>query len=107
MPKRHLEKLRVIIKDAVGLDITYAYDDLVFPECTAFLFQFDDTDENNFFCYFHKDCIPEEKEKISKKLLDVCKAERCTIVFKGNFELEQKKDAEEIEIRFLKEDHNE
>jgi cysteinyl-tRNA synthetase len=107
MPKRHLEKLRVIIKNAAGLDISYAYDDLVFPEHTAFIFQFDDADENNFFCYFHKDCILEEKQKISKQLLDVCKAEGCTVAFKGDFELAQKKETEEIEIRFLKEAHDE
>ena len=101
MSKRHLDKLRFIIKEAVGLDITYAYDDLVFPEHTAFLFQFDDTDEHNFFCYFHKDCIPEEKTAIAEKLAATCKANDCTVDFKNDFELAPK--GQEFEIRFLKE----
>ena len=101
MPIRHLEKLRFILKEAVGLDISYAYDDLVFPEHTAFLFQFDDADENNFFCFFHKECNPEKKQEIQENLQRVCAAEGCTVTFKGAFELAQKD--EEIEIRFLKE----
>ena len=102
MPLRHLEKLRYILKEAVGQDISYAYDDLVFPEHTAFLLQFDDSNENNFFCYFHKDCIPEEKRQISQKLAKVCTDEKCTMTFKGNFELTQK-EGEQVEIRFLTE----
>ena len=100
MAKRQLEKLRVLIKEAVDLDVTYAYDDLVFPEHTAFLFRFDDADENHFFCHFHKDCIPEERRLISNKLSTVFGANESTVSFMEMFELEQKN--EEVEIRFLK-----
>jgi len=31
MKFRNLETVRYIIKEATGLDLTYAYDDLVFP----------------------------------------------------------------------------
>ena len=83
------------------MDITYAYDDLVFPEHTAFLFQFDDNNDNNYFCFFHKDCIPAEKKKISDRLAAVSSENNCTVTFKGRFILAQKD--QEFEIRFLKE----
>jgi len=41
MEFRNLENLRAFIKDATGLDVSYAYDDLVFPDHTAFIVQFD------------------------------------------------------------------
>ena len=100
MAKRHLEKVRVLIKDATGLDISYAYDDLVFPEHTAFLVQFDDTDDNNFFCYFHEECVPAEQDRIFERLSDTCKLNNCTLVRKGAFNLAQK--GQSVEIRFLK-----
>jgi hypothetical protein len=93
---RDLEKVRSIVKEATDLDIAYAYDDLVFPEHAAFLIQFDDANENNYFCYFHEDCLPESKAEISSNLTQALKKHRCTLVSKGSFTLEQK--GEEIEI---------
>ena len=96
---RDLEKAKTIIAEATGLDITYAYDDLVFPEHVAFIVQFDDSKADSYFCYFHTDCIPEEKVKIKENLLQACKNNRSTMKFKGSYTLEQK--GEEFEIKFL------
>jgi len=96
---RDLEKIRMIIKEATDLDIAYAYDDLVFPEHAAFLIQFDDANQDNYFSYFHQDCLPESKDEIDNNLLQAFKKHRSTLVSKGSFTLEQK--GEEIEIRFL------
>ncbi len=96
---RDLEKVRVIVKEATDLDIAYAYDDLVFPEHAAFLIEFDHTCENNYFCYFHDDCLPESKEEIFSNLFQSFKKHRSSLISKGIFTLEQKE--EEIEIRFL------
>ncbi len=98
MKFRDLEKVRIIIKDATGLDISYAYDDLVFSEHAVFLLQFDDNNENNFFCYFHKDCIPKEQKSIVKSLTEVCKKKGCTLIPKGAFTLKQK--GKKLDIHF-------
>jgi hypothetical protein len=95
---RDLEKVRKIIKEATDLDVTYAYDDLVFPEHTAFLIQFDDTSENNYFCYFHQDCLADSKAEIFNNLTAALKKYRSKIVSKGSFVLSQKN--EEVEIKF-------
>ncbi len=96
---RDLEKVRVILKEATDLDIAYAYDDLVFPEHAAFLIQFDNVNGNNYFSYFHEDCLPASKEEIFTNLSQSFMKHRSSLVAKGTFKLEQK--GEEIEIWFL------
>ncbi|WP_167605497.1 hypothetical protein [Maribellus sediminis] len=98
MKFRNLEAVRYIIKEATGLEITYAYEDLVFPEHMAFLIQFNDANEKNLFCYFHNDCNPEDKNQLYKKLSDVALQDSITLENKGSFSLEQK--SEEVEIHF-------
>ena len=98
MKYRDLEKVTKLVKEATGLDIAYAYDDLVFPEHAAFLIQYSET-ENDFLCFFHKDCIEEEKERIHKNLVDTFGKNGCNVELKSSFELKQK--GEEVEIHFL------
>jgi len=98
MNYRDLGKVRVIVKEATDLDIVYAYDDFVFPEHVAFMIQFDDQNVNKLFCYFHKDCIPDEQEKIFESLSMTSKQNKCELERKGAFHLEQV--GEEIEIHF-------
>lgn len=97
---RDLEKVRVIIDQATGLEVSYAYEDLVFPDHTAFIIQFDDAKATNFFCYFHKDCNPADVKDLEDKLSSSCHKQKCTLSFKGSFELEQK--GEEVNIHFFK-----
>ncbi len=96
---RDLEKVRTIIKEATGLDVMYAYDDLVFPEHAAFLMQFDDHHVNKYSCYFHEDCIMADKKQLLENLTKVCTQKKCTLVPKGAFNMTQK--GEELEIHFL------
>lgn len=98
MKFRNLDKVKFLIREAVDLDISYAYDDLVFPEHAAFLIQYNDDNEDNFNCYFHEDCIEAEKRKIFENLTGVFQLNKCTINEKGSFKLEQK--GEEIAIHF-------
>ncbi len=98
MIQRDLEKVRVVIKEATELDIAYAYDDLVFPDNTAFIIQFDDNDANNYFCYFHTDCLADAKEQITADLSKSFKKHRCSLTSKGSFQLNPK--GEEVEIQF-------
>ncbi|MDB4335062.1 hypothetical protein OAA06_01750 [bacterium] len=96
---RNLEKIRGIIDEATGLEVSYAYEDLVFPDHTAFIIQYDDTNENNLFCYFHNDCNKEDEEGIYSALQIACKNVSTTILSKGSFTLGQKE--EQVEIKFL------
>ncbi len=100
MKHRDLEKVCQIIKSATDLDVVYAFDDLVFPDHSAFLIQFDDQNTSNLFTYFHEDCNPEDQLSILENLTQVCQQEKCTLIPKGAFNLEQK--GEEVEIKFIR-----
>ncbi|MCG6185768.1 hypothetical protein [Maribellus maritimus] len=98
MKFRNLEAVREIVKEATGLDITYAYDDLVFPEHMAFLIQFDDSNDKNLFCFFHVDCNPNDKKDLYSRMTEVSSENNYSLVNKGIFNLSQK--GEDVEIRF-------
>lgn len=98
MQYRDLEKVRAIIADATGLDIAYAYDDLVFPDHTAFIIQYDNDNQFNLFYHHHEDCVQPDEAKIFENLELVCKKHHFTIERKGAFSLEQK--GEEVDIHF-------
>ncbi|MFI1772767.1 hypothetical protein [Thalassobellus citreus] len=96
---RDLEKVRGIIEDATSLEVSYAYDDLVFPDHTAFIIQFDDTKTTRFFCYFHKDCNLKDKKELEEKLKSASLKQKCDLIVKGDFYLEQEN--EQVNIHFL------
>jgi hypothetical protein len=85
---------------ATGLEISFAYEDLVFPEHSSFLFQFDDLNAQNLFCFFHKECDQTEKKQILKKLTESSLKNNCTLIDKGRFNLNQNEE-EKIDIEFI------
>ena len=99
MNYRDLEAVRQIVNNATGLEITYAYEDLVFSEHGAFIIQFDEGNNNNLYCYFHQDCTPSDQENIFDSLTNECLKKKCSIEKKNSFTLEQKD--ENVQIKFL------
>jgi hypothetical protein len=95
---RDLEKARLIIKEGVGLDLTYAYDDLVFSEHGVLILQFDDKNEGRLLCYFHEDCTEADRVRMVAGLMEAGKNKGCDIETRGRFFLEQK--GSEFEIHF-------
>ncbi len=100
MNYRDLEEVRQIVAAATSLNISYAYEDLVFPENTVFIIQFDDKNPDNLICYFHKDCDIKSRNQIYGRLKNECHLKNCTLDLKGCFILEQQ--SEEIQIQFSK-----
>ena len=101
VPLRPLGKIREIVL-STGLDISYAYDDLVFSENSVFILQFDETFQDRIRLYFNSDCNSKEAQVLEKRLLIAGQIGEFTIVNSGLFSLEQKEGKEEIEIRFHK-----
>lgn len=101
MKFRNLELVRQIIKEASGLDVSYAYDDLVFAEHGVFIIQYDGIDESRLYCYFHKDCMTSYKEGIEAKLKAAAKARDCKMSMRGNFVIAPSEKEEEIQIEFV------
>jgi hypothetical protein len=96
-----LEKAKFIIKDACGLDIAYAYEDLVFSEHGVFILQFADTTSNNMYCWFNAECIENERISVFESLTRTGKLNKTKIEYKGQFEMTQKDGEEQIDIRFI------
>lgn len=98
MNYRDLETVRQIVLTATGLEISYAYDDLVFPENTIFIVQFDDNDVNHLFCHFQEDCEEQARLNIIAALEKECANRGCSITYNGTFTLEMK--GENMDISF-------
>lgn len=98
MSFRDLEKVRQIVLDATGLEISYAYDDLVFPENTVFIMQFDDADLNNLFVSFQEDCEDQARDNIILALQKECEKRDYGLTYNGTFLLDLK--GENMDIIF-------
>ncbi len=81
--------------------ITYNYDDLVFIEHNPFIIQFDDEDSKNLNLFFNVDCEQEAVEKLEAQLKNAALQREFTVTTSGKFEMKQKEDTEEIDIKFI------
>ena len=96
-----LEKVRFIIKDACGIDIGYAYDDLVFAEHGLFMIKFLDKTSTQLACWFNSE-MPELQEiKMYDSLTKTASLNNATITYKGRFMMKQKSGSDEIDIEFV------
>ncbi|WP_035238684.1 hypothetical protein [Desulfobacter vibrioformis] len=84
-----------------GLDVTYTYDDLVFIEHNPFIIQFDDENLKNLKLFFNIDCEPETAGKLVSQLTDAASQRGFTMTDSGKFEMKQKENTEEIDIKFI------
>ncbi|MGQ8337574.1 hypothetical protein ACUNWD_13580 [Sunxiuqinia sp. A32] len=100
IPFRPLAEVKMMLEET-GNDVSYAYDDLIFPEHTAFLIQFDDEKANNLKVFFNREIEPTEITSIEKNLTTASKKRKLTIESSGKFSMEQKEDTEEIELKFF------
>lgn len=96
-----LEKVRFIIKDGCGLDVAYAYEDLVFAEHGIFILQYADDNAKSMYCWFNKDCIDSDRFSLFKSLTTSANLNKMKIEYKGQFEMIQKDGEEKIDIRFI------
>ncbi|WP_372653165.1 hypothetical protein [Draconibacterium sp.] len=99
MNYRDLEAVRQIVNEATGLDISYAYEDLVFPEHGAFIIQFNEKSTDKLHCYFHEDCIAKDAATIFANLKNETEKRKCELLRGGAYNFEQVGD--NIQIRFL------
>lgn len=89
------------IIQATGLAVTYTYDDLVFIDNSPFIIQFDDKNAKNLKLFFNVDCEEKAADKLEKQLTVAAEEREFTIKKSGEFEMNQKKGSDEIEIKFL------
>jgi hypothetical protein len=95
-----LGKVRDIVQ-STGLDISYAYDDLVFSDHSVFILRFDKEKPEKLYLYFNEDCNREEAEILEKSLVGGGKIGGFDVINSGLFSVEQVGEKEELEIKFI------
>ncbi|WP_269522995.1 hypothetical protein [Coraliomargarita parva] len=89
------------LAQAVGQEVTYAYDDLVFISHSEVLVQFNDDESLNL--YLHKD-LDEALYGSTKAKYEITAKEQGTpLYYKGRFSMETKEGKEEINLEFFPE----
>lgn len=91
--------LLIEVVEKMGLQVTYAYDDFVFIEHNAFIFQFPETSGVNI--YFNKECPDTDAEEILQKITSLAKENEMEISRKGTFVMQQVEGEENIRIEML------
>lgn len=97
---RPLADVKMMLEES-GNDISYAYDDLIFVEHTAFLIQFDDEKPQNLKLFFNTEIDEAEVDSIQSQLAPVAEKKKFKLVDSGYFSLKEKEDSEELDILFF------
>ena len=97
---RPLAEVKMMLEE-IGSDVSYAYDDLVFVEHTAYLIQFDDENPQNLKLFFNTEINKVESTRIQVRLLEAAKRRKFKLLNSGYFSLKQKDDSEELDILFF------
>ncbi|MDA3927856.1 MAG: hypothetical protein PF541_02790 [Prolixibacteraceae bacterium] len=86
--------------EVTGFKMEHQFDDLVFVNNTAFLFQFDQENADYVLLRFNSECEEDAKKEISKVLLEKSKEEEVKLVLDSDFEISQIEGKEEFQIKF-------
>ncbi|NTV45884.1 MAG: hypothetical protein HGB11_05055 [Chlorobiales bacterium] len=98
IPIRPLGPVLELVQE-LGHDVTYAYEDLVFVNHNAFLFQLDDKGKV-VSLFFNQECPEKEANKITESVVMTAAGRGFNVVRKGNYALSQKTD-DNLEIQFF------
>jgi hypothetical protein len=93
-----LGKITAILAD-LGLEVTYAYDDLVFVQHSAFLLQFTDNPVA-LKMFIHTDCEPAVAEEVEKQIIEALANDGFSIVPSGQYSISENDD-ETINLEFV------
>lgn len=99
MNDRALGKITAILAE-LGLEITYAYDDLVFVQECAFLLQFTSI-KNELKLFVNSECDPKVASEVAGNIVLDCDKEGYSIVPEGRYTLSDNKDGT-IRLEFEK-----
>jgi hypothetical protein len=93
----NLGRVKQIIEEALNLEITHVYEDMVFIEHSALMIVFDHEDTGKFNCYFNTECPIPERDMIFAQVNHASPRNKMIAVNKGTFILEQL-EGEEIRV---------
>ena len=92
--------LVISLVETTGIDVTYAYDDLVFAGESVLILQFDDIKRHNLHLFFNEDCIKTDADRLEHKLKAASRDFGFDILRSGNFTLQQNEGREDLSVSF-------
>ncbi|WP_372847381.1 hypothetical protein [Pontiella sp.] len=95
--EKPLGKITALLAD-LGLEVTYAYDDLVFVQNSAFLLQFTNR-PMALKMFTHTDCEPAVAEEVEKQIIEAHAKAGFSIVPSGPYSITENDD-ETINLEF-------
>jgi hypothetical protein len=100
IPFRPLGKV-MELASSTGLEVTYAFDDLVFSEHSLFIIRFDKKNETLIHVYFNRDCEENTAKEIWQTLFNGALKQKLKINNSGKFQITPKIESEEMDIEFF------
>lgn len=97
LPYRPLGIITEVI-EAMGLDVTYAYDDLVFIEHNAFLLRMGEQGEQ-VYLFFNEESAPDSRGEVKKQLAEHASPKGLQILSRGTYVMKPRED-DQIDIHF-------
>lgn len=97
MTEKPMGKITAILAD-LGLEVTYAYDDLVFVQHSAFMIQFTDVPEK-LKMFVNTECEPETADSVAANMGTAFEKEGFDLILTGRFSLTPNED-ETLNIEF-------
>ncbi|NTV47125.1 MAG: hypothetical protein HGB11_11525 [Chlorobiales bacterium] len=98
IPIRPLGPVLELVGD-LGHDVTYAYEDLVFVNHNAFLFQLDDNGKV-VSLYFNQECPENEADDLTQSIVSTATKKGLNVVRRGNYMLTEQPN-DNLEIKFF------
>ncbi len=97
LPYRPLGILTEVI-ESMGLDVTYAYDDLVFIEHNAFLLRMGEKGED-IHLYFNEESEEDKRPLVAEQLTELASKRGFHILQSGTYVMKPRQD-EQVDIHF-------
>ena len=88
----------VQVIEQMDLEVTYAYEDLVFISHNAFLLRMGDKGEN-IHLYFNEESEADKREQIEQQLIDLATNFELNILNSGTYHIQPRED-EQVDIHF-------
>ena len=87
MSAKQLGKVTAVLAD-LGLEVTYAYDDLVFVQDCAFLLKFTE-EHDELLLYVNTDCDPEVANPMGAEIVLAMDKQSISMLGSGRYSLEE------------------
>jgi hypothetical protein len=82
-------------------EITHLYEDLVFTKHSDVILQYSPDQENEVWLFSNQALSADDLQTVKRGYMAAAQEHSVELIYKGTFIMEQKEDAEEVELQFF------